>query len=331
MHTMLYHLVGTGESRQPAYTPQGRENIMHRNGKTPQAAATTTQAPETITQAPATILQLSELTEQAPDMAVQAPAAAMQPSGTAVQASASAMQAPASSTQAAAGKSRPRPGGYAADASIEARLLAAKLAIEGVLGDANLLAIMAARGYSAARLAEGLALREQALALHQQQRTSLGAQLAATDARTASQAQAHSAYMGHVAVARVALRDDRGAACALDLAAARKRTRAGWLAQAQQFYANLLAAQTLVASLEAYGVTREQLRETQQAVVAVETALVAQQTTKDAAQQATQARDAAMQALNRWMRDFVAIARVALASQPQLLEKLGVGVASLSG
>ncbi|HJZ50272.1 MAG TPA: hypothetical protein VKE41_24045 [Roseiflexaceae bacterium] len=64
--------------------------------------------------------------------------------------------------------SRPRPGGYAADASIEARLVAAKLAIEGVLGDANLLALMAARGCSAARLAEGLALQVQ-------QRASLGA------------------------------------------------------------------------------------------------------------------------------------------------------------
>lgn len=51
----------------------------------------------------------------------------------------------------------------------------------------------------------------------------------------------------------------------------------------------------------------------------VETGLVAQQTTKDAAQEATRARDAALNALTRWMRDFLAIMRVALADQPQRL------------
>ena len=43
-----------------------------------------------------------------------------------------------------------------------------------------------------------------------------------------------------------------------------------------------------------------------------------------AAQETTRARDAALQALNRWMRDFRAIARIALADQPQRLEQLGV-------
>jgi len=33
-------------------------------------------------------------------------------------------------------------------------------------------------------------------------------------------------------------------------------------------------------------------------------------------------RDAALQALNGWMRDFLAIARIALADQPQRLEQL---------
>jgi hypothetical protein len=63
-------------------------------------------------------------------------------------------------------------------------------------------------------------------------------------------------------------------------------------------------------------VAREQLTSTQQDVTTVEAGLVAQQATKDAAQEATRARDAALESLNRWMHDFLAIARVALADQP---------------
>src|SRR5437016_507074 len=87
-----------------------------------------------------------------------------------------------------------------------------------------------------ATVTEGRGLREQALSLVQQQRARLGAQFAATDARATAQAQAHAIYIRHIGVARVALRGDRGAAQALDLAA-RKRSKSGWLVQAQQFYA----------------------------------------------------------------------------------------------
>jgi len=52
--------------------------------------------------------------------------------------------------------------------------------------------------------------------------------------------------------------------------------------------------------------------------------LVAQQTTKGAAQAATRARDEALDGLHRWMRDFLAIARIALADQPQRMEQLGI-------
>ena len=128
-----------------------------------------------------------------------------------------------------------------------------------MLDDAQLQSLMAAHGYSAVRIQQGRALRDQALALHQQQRASYGAQLAATDARTDAQSQAHAIYTRHVAMARVALRDNRGATRALDLAAPRKRTRAGWLIQAQHFYTNLLADPAFVARVAAYGVAREQL------------------------------------------------------------------------
>lgn len=48
-------------------------------------------------------------------------------------------------------------------------------------------------------------------------------------------------------------------------------------------------------------------------VRAVATSIVAQQRYKHLAQEAKQARDAALNALDRWMMDFRAVARIALA------------------
>ena len=204
-----------------------------------------------------------------------------------------------------------------AGASIEARLVAAQIAIATVLGDPDLQAIMAGYGYDAERMHEGQVLHTQAAALYHHQRAGFGEKLAATDALASAHAQAHAVYMRHVAIARVALRGDRGAAQTLGVATARKRTQAGWLLQAQQFYANALGNRAIEQKLAAFGTTPAQLADAQRLVAAVVATLTAQQTSKDAAATLTHDRDKALAALRRWMRDFRAIARVALADQPR--------------
>jgi hypothetical protein len=266
-------------------------------------------------------------TMQAPATAMDEPATTMQALATTMEGSGMTMQAPASAMQAPARPSRRRLTGYRADASIAQRLVSAQIAIDAVLADAALQEAMAAYGYDATRMLQGQALREQALGLVQQQRARLGAQFAATDARARSQAQAHAIYMRHVGVARVALRGDRGAAEALDLAA-RKRSKSGWLLQAQQFYANLLGDPAIVAKLAGFGLAQEQIAAGQQLVTFVAAGDVAQQSRKSIAQETMKARDAALDALNDWMRDFLAIAQIALAEQPQALERLGIIVAA---
>jgi len=275
--------------------------MMHHNGTTPQDAAATTQPQAATVQLPPMTLLDTEIITQDMTSATHSPAPSTQAADTSAQ--------PAAAT--------PRRIATSKGASIDARLVAAQVAIDTVMSDSGLQAIMAAYGYDAARMREGQALREQALALYQQQRAALGDRFAATDVRASTHAQAHAVYMRHVAVARVALRGDRGAAQTLDLATSRKRTHAGWLIQAQQFYANALGDSATLPKLAAYGLGRDQLADAQRMIAAVAGGLVAQQATKDTAQALTKDRDAALAALNRWMRDFRAIARVALADQPQ--------------
>jgi len=287
---------------------------MQRNGKRPQSAATTTQPQAATMQLPPMTLLDTDITTQDVTSTPQPPTPST--------------QAAEINAQPAAATPRRRMGGFAAGAGIEARLVAAQVAIDTVLGDPGLQALMAAHGYDAARMRQGQVLREQALALYQQQRAGYGDRFAATDARASAHAQTHAVYMRHVAIARVALRGDRGAAQKLNLATARKRTQAGWLIQAQQFYANALGDSTIAQKLAGYGVAREQLADAQRMVAAVAGGLVVQQTTKDSAQALTKDRDAALAALNRWMRDFRAIARVALADQPRWQEQGNSGLAA---
>ena len=285
---------------------------MRRNGTTPQGAATTALSQAVTVQLPPMTLLDTESTTQDMTSTTQSPAPST--------------QAPEMSALSAA--TTPRRIATSKGANIAARLVAAQVAIETVLGDPGLQAIMAAYGYDAARMRQGQALREQALALYQRQRAALGQRFAATDAHASAQAQAHAIYMRHLAIARVALRGDRGVAQKLDLATARKRTHTGWLIQAQQFYTNALGDSAIVQQLAAYGVPREQLTAAQNQIAMVAGGLVAQQTTKDSAYALTKARDAALTALDHWMRDFRAIARVALADQPQWQAKLDAPPAS---
>ena len=220
--------------------------------------------------------------------------------------------APAPTASAHPGETLARSFGPGANHSIAAQLLAARMAIESVLSNTDVQAALEPYGYDATRMREGRALYEQALALHQQQQAGRGDRYAATDARDAAQAHAHAVYIRHLAVARVALRGDRGAAQALGLASRRKKSHADWLAQAQQFYANALASSAIRQRLAPFGAGTAQLMDAQALVAAVAASLVAQGAAREAAQALTEQRDAALDALRAWMRDFRAIARVAL-------------------
>jgi hypothetical protein len=260
---------------------------------------------------------------ETPASPLQGPADQLQGPASSLQAPASPLQGAASSLQAPASPSRLRLSAYRAESSMEQRFMAAQVAIETVLADTQLQDALAPYGYDTTHMLQGQALRALALALVQQQRASVGDQFAAIDSRAKSQAQAHTVYMRHVALARIALRDDRGATQKLDLSA-RKRTQAGWVLQAQQFYTNALAEPAIITKLARYSVTYAQLLAAQALVGEVATGIVTQQSRKGIAKESKQARDAALQALNRWMRDFMAVARIALADQPQRLAQLGV-------
>lgn len=208
--------------------------------------------------------------------------------------------------------------------SIDERLLRAGVAINNALNDAGIQNALAVFGYDANRINEGKTLLEAADNLVKQHKKEYGEQYEATGAFKAALNTADRAYMKSLKVARIAFTEKPDAQTALMLYGIRKRTLSGWIQQAESFYKNLLADADFMAQMAVYGYTQEKLEAELSLVQAVSDANLAQEKEKGEAQQATYDRDAKMDELDKWMSDFVAIARIALDENPQWLEKMGI-------
>jgi hypothetical protein len=87
---------------------------------------------------------------------------------------------------------------------------------------------------------------------------------------------------------------------------------------------NALANSVIIGRLQSYNVSYEQLLAAQAQVESVANGIVTQQQRKGITQASKRERDTALQALDRWMLDFMAVARIALADRPERLAHLGL-------
>ena len=207
--------------------------------------------------------------------------------------------------------------------SLQEQLNRACLAIEGTIYNKSILKKLEKFGYNEARLQQGKALCERVRMLETAKTDGLGGQkdrtLAFQEAREAIQER----YIYHLAVAKLALRNERSWWDTLQLTGRRKTNVAEWLGQVQSFYQNI----TRVASqMRKRGVTLEELQQTAEMVAAAADLRVQQASKRSEAQSATQQRRAAMDELTAWMQDFRYITKYALKDNPQQLEALGMMV-----
>jgi hypothetical protein len=208
--------------------------------------------------------------------------------------------------------------------SIDGLLHDAQVAIDNALTNDRILAALSDFGYTPERLQQGKTLYTTALTAQTAQQLEAGEQRSATAELEANRAIANTTYIRLVKIARVAFKRDAGIATQLGLGGERKRSLAGWLAQANQFYTNALTTPAALKSFSEFGITADKLRTGLQELRAVEASNLTQEKEKGDAQAATEHRDQALDALQDWLSDYLAIAKVALEDTPQLLEGLGV-------
>lgn len=198
------------------------------------------------------------------------------------------------------------------------------MAIENAQANSQVQASLTEFGYTPERIQEGKTLYEQALAAQQTQQAEYGEQIGASATFEDAWSKAKKSYMRLLKIARVAFKGDAGMATKLALNGRRKQSLSGWLLQAKQFYTNALGNSEAMNALGKYGITSGKLEAAQAETQAVEAADLVQEKEKGEAQSATKMRDEALDALDEWLDDFVAIARVALEDEPQLLETMGI-------
>jgi len=179
-------------------------------------------------------------------------------------------------------------------------------------------------GYDDTKVATGKTLLDSANELYQTQKKEYGDQYEASETLKQARNEAQKEYMKFVKIARIALKDNVSAYQKLDLLGDRKQSMSGWLAQTKQFYINILDDAGLQEKVASFGVTLEKLQAGKTLVDTAESANATQKKEIGEAQQATINRDQKMDELDRWIADYVAIARIALEDTPQYLEKLGI-------
>ena len=204
--------------------------------------------------------------------------------------------------------------------SIAQELNAGQLAISNSLSDPEIQNLVAQFGYPADKLNEGKALYDAALAAVNAEKAQAGAQQESTRLLAQAEKSARDAYQSLAKVARAVFLKDKAQLSALGLTGSMPLDTARFLAAAYALFDN---ARTLPA-LADYGYDSPKVQSERLKIVAYDTANQGQEAAKGAAQQSTREQDAALQALNAWTAQYLKIAKVALSSKPQLLEKLGV-------
>lgn len=213
---------------------------------------------------------------------------------------------------------------YLKSKTMSERLVAAKMAINNSLAEADIKDVLQELGFDEARLQAGLDLYKETEKLYQEQKREYSDQYAATEEFNNALQEAKVAYKKYTTAAKLALLDSHTLKNSLGLNQGPQFTISDWLTQGRLFYTSALQSQEVLETLQEFAVTPEKLQAGLQLVDTAEELYSRQQVEISEAQQATRDRDAAFAELDRFMYKLNKVARVLLTEKPEHLEKLGI-------
>ena len=207
------------------------------------------------------------------------------------------------------------------DQLIADKITAAAQYLDTVEGDAEIAALLAARGYTAARLAEGRTLYRTAQSAFTDRQVAMAAQGQATAGLSGSAASARDMYLDFRDTVRSISTFTASDRTALKVNGALPADKQKMITLARTSY-QAAQQEPYAATLATYGFPAATLDAALAALDAYSKADTDQNTAIGAAVKATADRNAAVKALDAYMKQLRGIAKVALRQRPDLLKKL---------
>ncbi len=208
--------------------------------------------------------------------------------------------------------------------TIDEKVLKAIIAIDGALGDANIMTEFKKIGLGETKLQEGKALAEGVSSLQKDQRKEKAGKSDASEKFSALKFELDEKHHDRVKLAKVLFKNDIQKRTALGLDADRKRAFSAWNAQLALFYTNSLNDPSIIAELAKIGLTEEELKHTQQQLNELMQLKLNAESEKSGAVKATEERDTKLSELEDFMSELKVFAKVALKKRPDLLKKIGM-------
>jgi hypothetical protein len=210
------------------------------------------------------------------------------------------------------------------DRRLADRISTYRTALVAVQTNADLAALLAARGYNERAIATGIGLCDTAMASFTARQNALGARREAAAAERTAEEATRNGFDSFRRVARGVFTADHDARKELGTTGAVPKDEEEFITVTSAAYATALGKSAYLERLSPHGYDQAGLEAEQARTSALTAAAAAHESAKAAAVQATATRDAAARALSMWWAEFRGVAQVVLKERPDLRKVLGV-------
>jgi len=203
-----------------------------------------------------------------------------------------------------------------------------RVALANAASQPQISTTMAEFGYDSATIAIGKALFDATRLAMDSNKRETDESLAAYNVFDIKKQELADVYSSHRRKAKVVFRNNAVTADKLELTGSLPQAYIKWLETVKKFYTTAIANSDIQTKLSRLKITANDLNVANALISVVEALRAAYLKEKGESQDATTIKDAAFAKLDEWMREFFAVARIAMEDNPQLLEALGVVVKS---
>lgn len=198
-----------------------------------------------------------------------------------------------------------------------------RLVLTNVNNQPDIARNMAEIGYNAEVLAEGRKLYEKSLVAYAMSKKERGERLAAHRAYMKKWNALQEKFDIHRKKAGVVFRKDEQATSNLLLESAIPTRYLGLIAMMKDFYSKISASDAFKQAIARLSVPEEEINECQNMITEVEELRAIYMKEKGESQDATEQKRVAFRETEEWMKDFFAVAKIAIRKNPQLQEAFG--------